>query len=140
MEATQKLTSAEEAELDTLLETFPDQDPDSFELAAAAVHRALLGPTEEMPTELAEKLYRTAVALAPAPVQKRRERPTWVTWAGWAVAAGLAGVLAWALWFRPPEVREIVKQPPPPPTPAEERDGLRQKGAAPFVGEKKSVA
>src|SRR5687767_12230855 len=94
-EATQKLTAAEEAELDALLVEFSDQDPDAFELAAAAVHRALLGPIEEMPTRLTEKLHMAAVALAPAPARPRRERPAWLAWSGWAVAAGLAGLLVY---------------------------------------------
>lgn len=144
IEATQKLSPAEEAELDTLLAAFPDQDPGDFELAAAAVHLALLGPLEEMPTALTEKLHLTAVALAPAPVPKRRERPGWVMWSGWAVAAGLAGLAAWALWLKPPEVKEFVREvpvpvpaPPEPPL-REQRDKLRPTATA-FVGEKKTV-
>ena len=129
-EATQKLTAAEEAELDALLVAFPDQDPDAFELAAAAVHLALLDPTEEMPTSLAEKLHLTAVALAPSPARPRRAPPAW---AGWAVAAGLAGVAVWALWLKPPAERIVVERVevpvpgklPPEPTLEQKRDAIR---------------
>jgi anti-sigma-K factor RskA len=102
-EATQGLTPAEERELDTLLNAFPDEDPDGFELAAAAVHRAMVGEPEEMPPALAEKLHLAAVALSPSPKPVRTGRPTWMAWAGWAVAAGLAGVVIYTNWPKPPD-------------------------------------
>lgn len=133
-EATQPLSAAEEAELDALLTAFPDQDPDDFELAAAAVHLALAGPSEPLPAALAEKLYTASVAVAPAarppaPAKPRDEKPrgmSWVGWAGWAVAASLAGLLAYTNWNPPTSV-----QPPPiePPSLAKRRDDL--KGDAP---------
>lgn len=130
IEATQKLTRAEEAELDALLVAFSDQDPDAFERAAAAVHLALLGPTEEMPNALAEQLHLTAVALTPTPApvrpasQHRERRAPLAMWAGWAVAAGLAGVLVYQL-SKPKEVVRV--DPPPPPTLAEVREDIKTK-------------
>jgi anti-sigma-K factor RskA len=109
IEATQGLTPAEATELDRLLEAFPDEDPDGFELAAAAVHLALAGAPGEMPPALAEKLHLAAVALTPASSLRSRPaaragrsgRRTWAMWAGWAVAAGLAGVLVYTNWPQP---------------------------------------
>ena len=105
MEATQKLTPAEESELDALLASFPDEDPDGFELAAAAVHLALIGATEEMPPALAEKLHLTAVAVGPSPRRPRTGRHAWTVWAGWAVAAGLAWLLLYTNWPKPSVVQ-----------------------------------
>jgi hypothetical protein len=124
IEATQGLAPAEATELDALLAAFPDQDPDAFELAAAAVHLALLGPLEEMPAALAEKLYLTAVALAPAPAPpKRLQRPAWMAWSGWVIAAGLAGLLIYQL-SKPPVV--VEKEPSAVPTLAEVRDKIQR--------------
>jgi Anti-sigma-K factor rskA len=102
MEATQKLTSTEESELDALLAVFPHEDPDGFELAAAAVHLALIGAPEEMPPRLAEKLHLTAVAVGPSPRRPRAPRPAWTAWAGWAIAAGLAWLLLYTNWPKLP--------------------------------------
>lgn len=100
-EATQGLTPAETAELDTLLAAYPEEDPDGFELAAAAVHLAMSTP-EEMPSRLAEKLHLAAIAFTPAtPKPPRTGRPAWMAWAGWAVAAGLAGLLLYTNWPKP---------------------------------------
>ncbi|MBN9119144.1 MAG: anti-sigma factor [Planctomycetes bacterium] len=131
-EATQGLSAAEARELDELLEAFPDQDPDAFELAAAAVHLALAGPPEEMPAALAEKLYVASVALTPtsAPVRspsKPREsggRPAWAMWGGWVVAASLAGVLAYVLWSKPKE--GVVLPTPALPTLDQVRDDIKK--------------
>jgi anti-sigma-K factor RskA len=104
-EATQGLSPAETAELDTLLAAFPDEDPDGFELAAAAVHLAVLGAPEEMPSRLAEKLHLAAVAVTPASAlrpPRRAGRPAWVAWSGWVIAAGLAGVLIYTQWPKKP--------------------------------------
>lgn len=148
-EATQRLTAAEAAELDALLAAFPDQDPDDFELAAAAVHLTLADTSAEMPTALAEKLYLTAVAVAPAPTTEparprgdRSARPAWAAWGGWAVAAGLAGVLAFTLATKPKVVEvpvEVVKEVPkevvrevvkasPEPTLEQRREEFRKEG------------
>ncbi len=104
-EATQGLAPAETAELDALLAAFPDEDPDGFERAAAAVHLALSVP-EEMPSRLVEKLHLAAVAFTPAsatPRPARTGRPAWATWAGWAVAASLAAVLVYTNLPKKPE-------------------------------------
>src|SRR5689334_5460315 len=120
-EATQKLTPAERNELAALVRAFPDEDPDALDLAAAAVHLALSGPVEAMPTALAEKLYLASAAMTPsAPVTparpaakprdraERRERPAWVAWSGWAVAASFAAVAMFAL-ARGPKVEYVEK-------------------------------
>jgi hypothetical protein len=102
--ATQELTPAEAAERDELLAALPDTDPDAFERAAAALHRALGPPPEPLPAELAEKLRRTARPFAPPPVAPTPSpvAPTsspvpraWAAWSGWVLAAGLAGVLVY---------------------------------------------
>lgn len=101
IEATQGLSSAEADELDTLLGLFPEEDPDGFELAAAAVHLALSAPLEPMPSHLVEKLHLTAAALVPTrPVSPKSAgtRPAWLTWVGWAVAASLLAVLVYTYW------------------------------------------
>ena len=116
-EATQKLTPAEGPELDALLAAFPDEDPDGFELAAAAVHLALIGVPDPMPAALVEKLNLTAVALAPSPKVPRTGRPAWAMWGGWAVAAGLAWLLLYTNWPQPVVVV-------PPPDLAQEREKL----------------
>lgn len=133
-EATQPLSTAEEAELDALLTAFPDQDPDDFELAAAAVYLALSGPPEPLPAALAEKLYTASVAVAPArppaPAKPRDEKArgmSWVGWAGWAVAASLAALLVYTNWPKPPEAKlpEVVVQ-----TPEQKLPGLKGDAAA----------
>ncbi len=130
-EATQKLTSSEETELDTLLADYPDEDAEGLELAAAAVHLALAGPLEAMPAALAERLNLAAVAVAPAPSahvpHPVRQRRAWTAWAGWVVAASLLGVLVYANW------------PKSAPTMAQSRDDLARKAPV-FVGEKKSIS
>ncbi len=109
-EATQPLSPAEEVELDGLLSAFPDQDPDAYELAAAAVHLALATP-EPLPGAVAEKLHLAAVAMvpgrgaSPARAHEKPARSAVAAWAGWAVAAGLAGLLVYAAWPRPEPTR-----------------------------------
>ena len=126
-EATQPLSAAEEAELDALLAAFPDQNPDDFELAAAAVHLALVGAPEALPTAVAEKLHLTAVAMTPAArsaepgkPRERSGRPAWSAWAGWTVAAGLAGLLVYTNWPKPHEKPTEVANV----TPEQKRDAL----------------
>jgi hypothetical protein len=161
IEATQGLSPNEANELDTLLAAFPDEDPDGFELAAAAVHLALNGPSEEMPARLAEKLHMTAVAFAPAPASPRsarteRSRPMWLTWTGWAVAASLTVVLVYTQWPKPAEVtpdwqaiynagrRDALAELTPHGIPlTQARDQLRadrDAKAASYLGDKKAVS
>ncbi|AWM39503.1 Anti-sigma-K factor rskA [Gemmata obscuriglobus] len=120
IEATQGLSPAEATELESLLAQFPADEPDSLELAAAAVHLALIGPLEPLPVGLAERLELTAVAMPPVPVRPARPRPSraWAAWSGWAVAASLACVMAFVLW------------PKKEPTLAELRDRLRPQAVA----------
>ncbi|MBP3959735.1 anti-sigma factor [Gemmata sp. G18] len=101
LEATQGLNPGEVTELDALLAALPNEDPDSLERAAAAIHLALSGPPEPLPAHLAERLELAAAAFipaAPAPARPSRSRPAWAIWAGWAVAACLAGVLVYTQW------------------------------------------
>lgn len=103
LDATRGLTPAEATELDALLANFPGADPEGIELAAAAVHRALLGAPEPLPPGLAERLELTAVAFFPSgkAAPKRAPARAWGKWAGragWAVAACLAGLLVYTNW------------------------------------------
>jgi hypothetical protein len=160
IEATQGLSPSEANELDALLAAFPDEDPDAFELAAAAVHLALSPPPQEMPTALAERLHLAAVALAPRPTTARppRARPAWLAWSGWAVAAGLAGVLVYNSWLAPrtselsfAELRKalsglseaLATRPKAAPGLADQRRAIRNDPAAKavtFSGDKKAVS
>ena len=128
-EATQTPTPAEASERDALLAAFPDEDPDGFELAAAAVHLALIGAPLPLPPALAEKLRRAAVAVPPSPKVPRTGRPAWAMWGGWAVAAGLAWLLLYTNWPQPVVVV-------PPPDLARERDTLaKDRGATTATAE-----
>jgi hypothetical protein len=155
-EATQGLSAAEAAELDSLLAAYPDEDPDGLALAAAAVHLALAGPPEEMPAALAERLDLMALAFTPtasprpAGARKPGGRAAWAQWGGWAVAAGLLGVAAWALAAKPRVVEkpvevvkivEVPKEPaPPPPLPKQREDFVAKAKPETFAGDKKSVS
>lgn len=118
VQAIQKLTPKERTELEALLTAFPEYERDMFELAAAAVHLALIGEPDELPAGLEEKLHLTAVALTPAPPPLRlpkkpaegRRGPSWLAWSGWAIAAGLAGVLVYQL--SQPPVKPDDRPPP----------------------------
>jgi len=98
-DATQGLMEDELRELSGLLTRFPDEHPDSFAHAAAAVDLALTDPPEPLPPELAAIVEQQATAyftamneLAPPPRSSRYAH------LGWAVAAGLAAILLWTLW------------------------------------------
>lgn len=145
--ATQRLSAAEEAELDTLLEAFPDQEPDEFELAAAALHLALADTSEELPPALAEQLHLAAVAVMPSPPQpKRLQRPAWMAWSGWAIAAGLAGLLIYSQ-LNPKVVKEyveVLRDVPrdvikPEPTLDQRREEIRKDGKV-FAGAKNGLS
>jgi hypothetical protein len=136
-QATQGLGSAELAQLDAQLAAYPDEDPEAFELAAAALHMALIEPVEELPDSLAERLESAAAAFTPepttAPAQPRprerrrgrgRRRSGFAMWAGWAVAASFLGLLIYGSWIREPRV--VVNPPPPVPTLADKRKNLEQ--------------
>jgi hypothetical protein len=133
IEATQGLSPAEANELDTLLVEFPDEDPDGFELAAAAVHLALSPPPEDMPSRLSEKLHLAAVAMVPAATKTSPKLPstrpawqTWLGWAGWAVAASLLAALVYTNWPEP----SVAKQ---------KEKFVRREHPPVFEGEKKAV-
>ncbi len=101
-EATQRLTPAEESELDALLSAHPGPDSEGFGLAAAALHLALAGPPEPLPAALAEKLRRAAERTVPVPAPPRAaRRGAWIAWSGWAVGAVLAWLLLYTNWPKP---------------------------------------
>jgi hypothetical protein len=104
-EATQRLTPAETRELADLLRRYPDEEPDSLALAAAAADLAMMGDTGSLPPTLASKLNQHASAFAASPPPTPRAPGTRglpaVAWLGWVVAAGLAGVLIWTNWPQP---------------------------------------
>lgn len=112
VEAVQGLSPAEADELDALLDAFPDEDPDGFEHAAAAIHLALSVP-EEMPSRLVERLHLAAVAFTPAPAAPRaaHSRRAWLAWAGWAVAASLAIALVYTNWPKKPVAPDTAQKP-----------------------------
>src|SRR5262249_19776080 len=143
-EATQGLSPTEANELDALLAQFPDEDPDGLERAAAAVHRALSPPPEELPAALAERLHLAAAAFesaAPAATRRPpRQRPLWLMLSGWAVAASVLIVAVWLLSLKPREVIvekekrvevpvevvKVVEVLKPEPTPDKVRDEVRK--------------
>lgn len=126
--ATVGLDDAGRAELDEL----GGAEDDSFDLAAAALELATLGPLPALPDELAQRVLAQATRPAPAvpvpPVATvtplvRRPRAT----AAWVAAAtGLAAGTIAVVWAsrRPPEIRtevrtevrtvEVAPVPPPP--------------------------
>ncbi len=57
--ATEGLSQEEADSLDNLLIGFPEVDPRGFDRAAAAVHLALLGPEQTMPTDVKLRLVET---------------------------------------------------------------------------------
>jgi hypothetical protein len=139
LEAIQGLTPAEAEELDTLLALFPDEERDAFELAAAAVHLALVKKKEKLPSALAEKLHLTAVGFTPTASPKSAKptgkRSALMTWAGWAVAASLAGVLVYTNWPQP-EGGKVI----PDLASLDYRPILKERGAVEFAGEKNRVS
>ncbi len=107
------LDPAETAELETLLARFGHDDPEGYDLAAAAVWVAARTPEEPMPADVATRARRTLETGAPAPreaaVDRKsggdarslhaRPRPARRgATAGW-VAAAAALVLAVAGWW-----------------------------------------
>lgn len=123
--ATVGLDAAERAELAAL----GADDDDSFDLAAAAVELATLGPLPALPDDLARRVVAQAIPAAlPTPVIPL-VRPPRATVAWVAAAAGLAaGTIAvvWASQRAPEVVHEVrtVEVAPVPPPPAEARTRL----------------
>lgn len=97
--ATEGLSAAEARELEALLKEHPEIDPESMDLAAAAVDQALAGPAAPMPASLRAKLERAADdwsrgASGPVAVIGKRRVAAW----GWLAAAACL-VLAVAGWW-----------------------------------------
>ena len=82
----------DEKDLARLLAEFPEVDPDSYAIAAAAIHLALLAARlERLPNRVRHRLLGIANSIAGS----RRSRPSPVRgpWLGWAAAA--AATLLW---------------------------------------------
>lgn len=134
LQAIEGLSPDEVRELDQLLELFPQEDKESLELAAAALHLAFSPPPEAMPSSVAEKLSTAAIPFTPRPMIAPAAKPArlaWLSWSGWAVAATLLMALLYTQWPRPAVA-------PNPPSLAELRDQLKPR-AAEFVGQKNQV-
>jgi len=120
--ATDGLTAAEEAELESLLSKFPDVDPQGFDYATAVLD----APADvTLPARMIGKLQADAdryfAPITPAAGKKRRL--PWVAISGWTIAAGLLMALAWP--SKKPETPSV----------AEKRDRLvadSTSGAVPF--------
>jgi hypothetical protein len=99
--ATQGLSESEARELDTLLAQHPDIDPDSMDLAAAAVDLAIAAGAEPMPASLKSRIAAT-LDEAPAPIAVIGRRSI-AGYIGWAVAAACLAIAIGAWWpsFKP---------------------------------------
>ena len=129
--ATEGLSKSEQDQLDELLRGHPEVDPETFERAAAAVHLAVVPPTERLPDHLrsaleedAAKFFRHDAFGAPPDNVVRLERqvapaPKPNPWPWLATAAAL--LLAVAGWWPGTE--------PDAPTFAEQRAALIDQGA-----------
>jgi hypothetical protein len=121
------LTDAESTELLRLLNDFPDEADDAYDLAAAAVAIGGVSPDAPLPARLREAVLTASeehlsvrparaevIAFQPPPV--RRETPSnWVQWSGWLAAAACL-VIAVGLWVQ----RPAGAGPTPTPDPARE--------------------
>jgi anti-sigma-K factor RskA len=75
-----------ERDLAQLLEQHPEVDPDSYDLAAAAIHLALLAASiEALPMRLRQRLLLLAGSLSRTRLRKARRLAS--PWLGWAAAA-----------------------------------------------------
>lgn len=77
----------------------------SYDLAAAAIDLASLGPLEEPPADLRAKLLARAL---PEPKVVKLPTPRSRAWVGWAFAAAFA-LLALAAWLRRPSVLDPAR-------------------------------
>lgn len=94
--ATQGLSQAEARELDALLAQHPDVDPDSMDLAAAAVDLAIAESADAMPASLKSRIAST-LDDAPAPIAVIGPRRI-AGYIGWAVAAACIAIAIGAWW------------------------------------------
>ncbi len=85
------LNHEEERELKDLLVAHPEVDEQSFELAAAAIHLALLASSvDPLPLGLRERLLKLAASIAAKRFQRVRQRQRLANpWLGWVAAASL---------------------------------------------------
>ena len=101
--ATEGLSPSDQAELERLLAEHPEIDDATFDLAAAAIDRAIAedpGSAEALPAALRARIEADAghvlVAEESRPTARRappRRPRRWLGAVGWAAAAVLAGVL-----------------------------------------------
>ncbi len=127
LRASEGLAEAEAAELNKLLERWPDQVDESYELAAAACDLALTSELEECPRELKDEVLGQArdffAVKAPDADENRAGQvrsfehrrppspsPTTWSWAPWLAAAAslVIAVIGW--WPRLAEPPEITPQ------------------------------
>lgn len=118
-QAIEGLSPGETGELRMLLRAHPQVDPNQFEEAAAWVELACLKSESQMPAALQTRIAEQAVAALTRPgdaqpsrggdtvvsmdahrATRRSAAPAWL-----AAAASL--VIAFALWMRGPEIREV---------------------------------
>lgn len=88
------LTQDDTNELDHLLGEHPEVDPDSFDLAAAALHLALIEPElQPLPASIRARLDQTADSFLagpgprPLPEARADQASGVLTWSGWFAAA-----------------------------------------------------
>jgi hypothetical protein len=117
LRATEGLEDAESAELNELLTQTPEADSTGFELAAAAVHLALIGPERPMPAGLRARIladWQSTQAPEEAPRQTHGEAADSVgshTQYGWLAAAAALAIALIGWWPR-------LMEPAPSPAPA----------------------
>ena len=116
--AIEGLSPGETGELRVLLKAHPQVDPNQFDEAAAWVELACLKTESQMPAALQTRIAEQTVAALTGPIDnetsrggavvsmdahrtaKRRAMPAWL-------AAAASIVIAFALWMRGPEIREV---------------------------------
>lgn len=121
--AVSQLTETESAELQRLLNDFPDEPDDAYDLAAAAVAIGGVSPDTPLSARLREKIGASAtdyfgkrparaevVAFKPAAERPAAPRATWPQWSGW-LAAAASLVIAALAWM--PRATPVTPGPPP---------------------------
>lgn len=110
-----ELADAESAELLRLLNDFPEEPDDAYDLTAAAVAIGGISPDAPLPARLRETILATSeehfsarpttvraeVVAFQLPVARPAKPSNWVQWSGWLAAAACL-VLAVGLWFQRP--------------------------------------
>lgn len=146
-DAVQPFGAEQSEELERLLSEYPEVDPNSLELAAAAVELAYTETEEPLPATLEQRLEQQAASFflpvqevaGPRPVSPpASERPPSqprplpaprpLAWTGWAAAAAalVAAFLGWIPNLSPVEPPAVATMAPPaePPSAAQRRAAL----------------